>query len=233
MFLAPVVAAEEAVLAYADSHVTSGHLGVRVSIRDGIVYVSARGTANVQNWLLDLKAEKVRVTLCGHAVTLEKGFAEAWNIIRLPILEYLVKYRAWKIVLSAHSLGCPIVRQMGGELVDAGFNVVAALCLESPMTGGDDFESWYTSKAIPTTYVRHGEDCVPVVPGTRFGYVFPGNDAQTLILDNYGNRLKAQPLAAEFNLVERAVDTCRDHDVGAVLRAYRLYCEGVARANKA
>ncbi len=238
MFLPPVAAAEEAALSYYDCHVVAGSLGVRVSFRDGILYVSPRGTENIRNWLLDFRAKLIRVTRNGVAVTVEEGFAEAWDALLNPVGEYLLNFRNTPIFIPAHSLGCPIGRQLGAFLVEKGFIVVGALFLESPMTGAIDFENYYASKKIPTLYVRHGEDCVPVLPGAALGYVFPGSvegGGETLILDEYGNARMAQPLAAEFNVIERMADTCRDHGVGRVLRAYRLYHHGreVAGLDKA
>ncbi len=238
MFLPPVAAAEEAALSYYDCHVTVASLGVRVSFRDNILHVSARGTANIRNWILDLKARAKKVTRGGVAVTVEEGFAEAWDALLTPVGDFLLNFREFPMMVNAHSLGCPIGRQLAAFLVEKGFIVVGALMLESPMTGERDFEEYYASKKIPTLYIRHGDDCVPILPGEALGYVFPGSvvgGGETLILDEYGNARTAQTLPPGFNVIERVVDTCRDHGVGRVLRAYRLYHHGVevTRRNKA
>lgn len=222
-FLPPIEIAEQAELAYADPVITVGALGVRAVVRNGVAVLAFRGTANLSNWILDAHDELVQVTEAGQTFRMEAGFKEGSDQLLEPVGNFMVQCTGMPVWVTGHSLGCPLGVRVAAWLKEQGFNIVGGLWLESPQFSDAAGAAYFASKGYANRFIRHAADLVPNVPGTGKGYVFPGAPDETLILDDNGIELDRQPLPPEWNFIEDIEDTKRDHDVGAVLRAYRLF----------
>lgn len=224
-YLGNLAQAEEAALSYMDPNFTVGPLALRCVFREEALHIAIQGTNNPSDWIFDLKAAPVERTLNGTLVRLECGFAQAGDELVPAAVAYLSPYKGYTLFMSAHSLGVPLVKRLAARLAELGFTVAGVLCLESPVTGNAAWEAYYASKGLNTLHVRHGRDLVPSVPPLNLGYVMPGQPGETIILDNEGVELEKQDLPAAWNLPAEIADTCRDHSIGPVIRAYRMWYE--------
>lgn len=218
MYRGTLEQAEAARSAYSTPTFFVGAIAFYIKPCNGYVVIGVRGTANIQDVIYDLKCPPVPRAGIGK---MEEGFAQASDecIQRLP--DAINDYKnGVPIFFGLHSLACPVGRRCAAHLVDLGYRVEGVLCLESPLTGDREFEAWYARHGIPTLYVRHGADGVCVVPPECLGYVYPGSDAETVILSDEGAVLHRQPFEEGWRIVENVLETVRDHSIDRVIPAY-------------
>lgn len=214
--------ANSAKLAYTSPTFWIGSTAFNIRPINGSLYIGGRGTHNFQNVIFDIECPPV--PRANGRYKMEQGFAEESDECLIHLPDAISDYQhGVPIFFGLHSSACAVGRRIARTLVDLGYRVDGVLCLESPLTGDQDFENWYSEAAIPTRYIRHNRDGVCVVPPTWLGYVYPGSEAETTILSDEGIVLDRQPFEEGWRAVENLPATLHDHDVDRVISAYSLW----------
>lgn len=219
MYRGTLEQANSASLAYSNPTYFIGSTAFNIRPIDGVLYIGGRGTDNFTNIVYDLECPPVPRD--NGLYKMEQGFAEESDLCLVHLTDAISDYKnGVPILIGLHSSACPVGRRCARKLVDLGYRVEGVLCLESPLTGDQAFEDWYSGAKIPTRYIRHNRDGVCVVPPTWLGYVYPGQDGETTILADDGTVLDRQPFEEGWEFIENILDTKPDHDVDRVISAY-------------
>jgi triacylglycerol lipase len=141
--------------------------GLAVDLPDQSVLVAFRGTASLDGWSRNLRAELTPVV--GFSGRVHAGFAEAFGRF-LPWIESQVKARA-AVHLTGHSFGGAIATLASTVLTDAGYAVQPVYTFGSPRVGDAAFAAAYA----PTQFrIINQGDPVPDLPPEASGYYHVG-----------------------------------------------------------
>lgn len=150
----------------------------------GAVAVVFRGSANRQNWLLNLDAR-----LDGG---IHKGFKEAYDELQFDVRHrldaFLDHHDGFKsLVITGHSLGGALACLHAMGINDpARFSDTRVITFGQPRVGDSGWEHMYNTFVPNTLRVVHALDDVPLIPGYPFKHV-----GQCVHLDGNGNVITA------------------------------------------
>lgn len=123
---------------------------------DGLV-VAFPGTNNIQSWIADLDIETFSVPGVGDV---HKGFWDAWQAIRLPVLAAAA---GQPVTLVGHSLGAALALMAAADMTASGNPPTAVYGFEPPRVCAGPAMLNLLS-AIPILLTKNGKDVVPDVP---------------------------------------------------------------------
>ncbi len=152
---------------YYHPSMVKGKVSASVCVIDGVQYLAFTGSENLSNWFSNLMVYKTeRHWFKGKA---HKGFVEAFEALRSPIMERLTQS---PVLVSGHSLGGSMAVLATVYLRYCGYQVDACVTYGKPRVGDLEFKDAYNSNGVPTWRVVNGQDGVPTLP--KFGYHHEG-----------------------------------------------------------
>jgi triacylglycerol lipase len=123
---------------------------------DGLV-VAFPGTNNIASWVADLDIETMYVAGVGDV---HKGFYDAWQAIRLPVLAAV---SGQPVTLVGHSLGAALALVAAADMTASGNPPSAVYGFEPPrVCAGKAMLNLL--QAIPILLTKNGNDLVPDIP---------------------------------------------------------------------
>ncbi|NVK38055.1 MAG: lipase family protein [Gammaproteobacteria bacterium] len=129
-----------------------------LSEKDGVQYITVRGTANLQNALVDLDINLKQDTKLN--ILVHQGFAQAAELIYQDVQPLLNKARP--IQTTGHSLGGAVAVILAMYLKTDGFDLPQVITFGQPkvtnVTGANAFDD------LPLLRVVTPDDAVPLVP---------------------------------------------------------------------
>jgi hypothetical protein len=133
------------------------------------IFVSFRGSSNIQNWLDDIQFHKV-YPYNDSDIGVEKGFYKAYQNVKSDIFETLTfiqdKYSTKKVLLTGHSLGAALATLMAFDIK----NIYSMILYTygSPRVGNSEFVAHFHTT---TNRITHYYDIVPHLPEQAFGFL--------------------------------------------------------------
>ena len=137
------------------------------------IFVSFRGSSNIQNWLDDIQVRKI-YPYNDSNIGVEKGFYKAYQNVKSEIFETLTsiqdKYSTKTVLLTGHSYGAAISTLLGFDIKDK--YSMLLYTYGSPRVGNAEFVKHFNSR---TNRITHYYDIVPHVPEQALGFLhIPG-----------------------------------------------------------
>lgn len=135
------------------------------------LFVSFRGSANIQNWIDNIQLRKI-YPYNDTTIGVEKGFYKAYQNIKDDIfqtLDNLVhKYTTTKLLITGHSLGAAIATLMTFDTMNK--YDLTVYTFGSPRIGNEYFVSYFDD-SFPMYRVTHYYDIVPHLPEESLGFL--------------------------------------------------------------
>ncbi len=150
---------------------------IAISQNDKIIVLAFRGSSSQQNWVEDLKIEKVDVPEFCECCGVHEGYWESWRGVSKPVMANLVKLHHdnpdYRIAVAGHSLGGAQAIIAAGEIRTIGSwwaDNVELYSYGSPRIGNTATVRFLTQQSSKSYRVTASEDPVPSVPLTSWGY---------------------------------------------------------------
>jgi len=156
----------------------------QVLIRDlgDCVVVAPRGTANIRDFVTDIKCWRSYTTLG----EVHSGFWRAWNGISAKLYAEVRQYGFKPVVLCGHSLGGALAMLAARALRQNMVNVHSVYNFGAPRVGNAKYQRNYNTLPVPgspfdtlgdaTFTIINDCDIVPRLPGYVSGFRRPGRD---------------------------------------------------------
>jgi len=126
---------------------------------DNLQFVLCRGTADIEDWAVDLSAAQTDSACCRGS--LHSGFAASAGSVYLGIKSALEKQTP--IYLTGHSKGAAEATIIAAGLASAGFNVAGLFTFGSPRVCNPAAASTFPN-SFPTWRIVDSDDLVPHLP---------------------------------------------------------------------
>jgi len=144
---------------------TYGYIGYQPNIET--IFVTFRGSEDIQNWVTNLEATLTSYPLCS-GCQVHKGFYEAEQAVFPNILAQVKslksKYPNYSVIATGHSLGAALASLTAFDLVSNGVSGVQLYDYGSPRVGNTAFADWASKGSVPVTRCTHYKDMVPHTP---------------------------------------------------------------------
>lgn len=144
---------------------TEGYIGYTDSQQ--AIYVSFRGSSDIQNWITNIQATTTNYPLCSDC-NVHKGFYNAEQSVIHDVIEQVQKltgtFPSYKVYVTGHSLGAALATLTALDLLNAGISNIALYNFGSPRVGDDNFAAWASSRLGDRNRVTHHKDIVPHCP---------------------------------------------------------------------
>ena len=149
-----------------DTILGTSHDDTKVLIKDAGDYIvlAFRGTANLRDWLTDIRIEK---KMLANGLGIHSGFMGAINAILPDLVSSLAHPDDEKpLVITGHSLGGALAALAAYYLKILGFKIRAVYTFASPRVGNAAFRQEYNALLRDITFrVVCSGDLVPLIPG--------------------------------------------------------------------
>ncbi len=136
------------------------------------IILSFRGSASIQNWIINLSTTMVAYPHCANC-KIHNGFSTAWNLAKgfvNPQIQALrALHRDAPIYITGHSLGGAIAAVSAADIKTTFGNIAALYTFGEPRVGNAEFAAYFPS-VIASNRVIHYADLVPHVPPSSFGF---------------------------------------------------------------
>ena len=148
--------------------------------------IAFRGTASIEDWILDLD---VRKDALAYGVKVHAGFLKAAEVLLPLLLAELLPAGTYKttvkpLYLTGHSLGGALASLAALFLHREGLPVAAVYTFGSPRVGNREWRAIYSEALGGVSYrVIAAGDLVPLLPGLLDGYRHVG---QEILLTEHG-----------------------------------------------
>lgn len=148
---------------------------------DKTIYVSFRGSSDIQNWIanLEVKKEDYKGDCCGQTCQVHKGFYDSeQSIIEEVVAEVRrlqSEFPSYSVRCTGHSLGAALALLTSFDLANSGI-ANSVYNYGQPRVGDQQFASCAASK-LTVTRVTHLKDVVPHSPFESWGYVHESREA--------------------------------------------------------
>jgi len=153
---------------------TYGYVGYQPSL--SAIFVTFRGSEDINNWITNLQATTVEYSLCS-GCEVHKGFRAAEQIVYPNILAQVqalrAKYPSYQVICTGHSLGAALATLTAFDLQNSGITNVRLFNYGSPRVGNTAFANWASANTkVQITRCTHYKDMVPHCPmHERFTHV--------------------------------------------------------------
>lgn len=150
-----------------------------ITWHDDHTEIAIRGTANLEDWILDLDVFKAHLA---YGVEVHAGFLAAADALLPLILKELLpagtdKAAMKPIYVTGHSLGGAVASLIALFLQHEGLPVVAVYTFASPRVGNREWRAVYSEALGHCSYRVIAEgDLVPLLPGLMDGYRHVGQE---------------------------------------------------------
>jgi hypothetical protein len=175
---------------WGESEVGRGHfvdraLNLRAggTVRDGVAYVSFRGTVGP----FALSANWLKVNLCSRltadAPRRHSGFDRAWGALRPQVVQWLESVRAQALVLTGHSMGAALALLAAHDLA-LEWPVQGVQVFAPPMVGAAEFNQDLLARLCANGHVADlmgywmRTDAISIPLARMLGYAAPPNVVQ-------------------------------------------------------
>lgn len=149
--------------------------------RTNSIFTAFRGSANIQNWLENIKIRKI-APYNDSSITVEKGFYQAYNNVKTAIFDNLqllsVSYNTNKLLITGHSMGAAMSTLMVYDVYTLYpiYEIPYFYNYGSPRVGNDNFVKSFNSFSTKYYRITHYYDIVPHVPEEFLGYSHISNE---------------------------------------------------------
>lgn len=145
-------------------HSTRGYIGYNEGQQ--AIYVSFRGSEDINNWITNLDAIKTDYPLCS-GCEVHKGFYTAEQAVFGEVLaqvqSLLSKYPGYTVFVTGHSLGAALATLTANDLTQSGIKI-RLFNYGSPRIGNDEFAEFTSSFLTDRNRVTHHKDMVVHTP---------------------------------------------------------------------
>ncbi|KAI9290940.1 alpha/beta-hydrolase [Neoconidiobolus thromboides FSU 785] len=135
------------------------------------IIISFRGSANLQNWLINAQIGKVPMNFGGNSYSVHRGFKTVTDNLFPTITSYLtplmVSYPQYKIVVTGHSLGAAIASLMALRIkykLSVPDNKLNLYTYGGPRIGDPDFARFVNRHGFTIGRFVNENDVVPHLP---------------------------------------------------------------------
>ena len=143
------------------------------------IFVSFRGSTNIQNWLKNIQIEKISPYEQFQEIAVEEGFYKAYKILDSDIYDKIkdisLKYNVNNLFITGHSLGAALATLLAFDIVSNNkynkINITSLITFGSPRVGNQQFVNLFNSHYINSFRITHYYDIAPHVPQEFIGYV--------------------------------------------------------------
>mmetsp|Transcript_12506 Transcript_12506/g.43765 ORF Transcript_12506/g.43765 Transcript_12506/m.43765 type:complete len:278 (-) Transcript_12506:96-929(-) len=141
-------------------------------LTDGSAVVAFRGTDNLKDWLVDLKAGRSEPYPNCDACEVHDGFTQAWGQLRANVTRAVRQVGASKVHITGHSLGASLAVLAAVELGSLGEQLAIGdvVTFGQPRIGNKAFADAYRKLVPQHQRVVHHKDIIPHLPLESMGF---------------------------------------------------------------
>ncbi|KAI9292199.1 alpha/beta-hydrolase [Neoconidiobolus thromboides FSU 785] len=156
---------------------------ITIDDKNQAIVIAFRGSANLKNWLQNVKILRTRLLPDKPDIQVHLGFkgcAEALRPYYLPIISNLLKiYPDYHLVVTGHSLGGAIATLAAADIflsLSLPPERMKLFTYGEPRVGNNNFAKWYDSFSFYTSRVVNKYDIVPRLPPRLLGFSHHNNE---------------------------------------------------------
>ncbi|KAI9292198.1 alpha/beta-hydrolase [Neoconidiobolus thromboides FSU 785] len=162
---------------------TESRAFITVDHKNRNVIIAFRGSANLKNWLQNVKILKSELLPDNPEVQVHLGFKQCMGALRpnyLPVISNLLKtYPNYHLIVTGHSLGGAVASLAAADLyftLKLPSERVKLFTYGEPRVGNNEFAKWYDLLPYYSSRVVNKNDIVPRLPPRLLGFSHRNNE---------------------------------------------------------